>query len=250
MKKQLLGLIFFSYFCLFANIAVGRPVFDIPHTIQNQLNLIEQKIENATRFQRLKYQLQQITQMKTRLSNLTLNIGLNTWDPRIPDNYDYRGTASAEYKKYQKEGRSFYGKPWSAGDFTTREGDQVMAFHYKRMDDHADHTDSKIKHIHRKNLPKADKLLEEIHKKYRYLTKNCQGKSVDDDSKCSAANMEGAEIEMQLVMLKYEKEMAQMMALVAQMQMMQQRSVVEIQKQVLRPGIKKTSTTASKIATQ
>ena len=71
------------------------------------------------------------------------------------------------------------------------------------------------------------------------MTKNCKGKTVDQDSKCSAANMEGAEIEMQLVLLKYKKEMTQMMALMVEMQMMQQRSVVEIQKQVLRPGDRK-----------
>ncbi len=247
MKKLFMSLIVLISFSLLPGMVVAvEAVVDIPNTIQSTLNRIEKEISNRTQFQQLRQQIQQITQMKTRLSNLTLNIGLNTWDPRIPDNYDYRGSASAEYKKYQKEGRSFYGKPWSAGDFTTREGDQVMAFHYKRLDDHSDHTDSKIKHILRKKLPKADKLLKSIHEKYRYLTQNCKGKTVDDDSKCSAANRAAARVDMQLVMLKYRKEMSQMMALMVQMQMLQQRGIVEIQKQVLRPGIKKsTNTTGS-----
>ena len=223
--------------------AVGKVVFDPFNFMENKLNQINTEIQKKTGFLQLKktiqsvqMQIQQVRMFKTRMMNFMTNQILGSWDPRVPSDYDWQGTASADYQQYQRENRQIYGKPWTMQDFQVREGDGIMAYHYARMDRHADHTDTKIQTILRKELPKADKMLDQIQKTYRYLITTCKGKSVDNDARCSSASRQQALVDMQMTALRYRQQMSQMLALIVQMQMLQQRRLVEMQKQMLRPG--------------
>ena len=211
--------------------------------LEQKLTAINTEIQKKTGFLQLKQliqsvqmQIQQVRMLKSRMLNFMTNQILGSWDPRVPSDYDWQGTASADYQQYQRENRQIYGKPWTMQDFQVREGDGIMAYHYARMDRHADHTDTKIQTILRKELPKADKMLDQIQKTYRYLITTCKGRSVDDDARCSSASRQQALVDMQMTALRYRQQMSQMLALIVQMQMLQQRRLVEMQKQMLRPG--------------